>query len=902
MTPLDDADRPVIRADGDRSVALAEVTNSVIATGDRNVILHVGDDRGVLMDLLRAAQVPSVRLRPIPLRSCPPASADCLDRDAETAEVVAQLDANRSVNIYGAAGVGKTYVLRAAANAADLSIRPEGIVHVNGKGLRLDDMLQLLFEEFFECEPPCKPSTPALRSDLRARRALIAIDACALGREDLQELTGTVPDCALVVASHERVLWGHTPCFVQGLAPDVALVLVERELARAVSGPERATARTLCALLGGHPLRILQVVAPVREGRLNLDEIVTALASASAADTEAMRIALDGLGDADQAVLRVLAALDGARLGLEHLETLTGLSDASAAVAALERRHLVATHSPSASLLGELPDDMVDSWDLEAERERVLAHLTEWAEATVATEHHVQQHVDHADALLTTLDWAAATGRARDTIRLGRAIDASFCVARRWGMWGAVLRNVNAAAVVLGNEPVEAWSLHQLGSRAGALGDAAQATQQLEASLAIRTRLGDTHGAASTRHNLELVGRSPTVLGRFLQRLRTLPRPVLLVAAVLLVALAAGVFVVASSADDPSPVPPFRLAVTAAGTGSGTVTSEPEGISCGSGATTCSAEFDGNSDVTLTARPGPEAILAGWAGAECRSATADVCIVTLRTPLDVTATFEPKDSQPTVVKLTVVVQGNGQGSVVSAPAGIDCTGACSAELVLNTEVTLTATARARSLFAGWTGPCAPASATSCRIVLGDAMTITADFVPALVLNASVQGTGRVRIEPGGTVCDRACAVDLPRDAELTLTAEPGVDFAFAAWNGPCTGTASTNPCRFTLAHSTKVAARFGALPRLTVTVEPPLGGSVTSSPTGIDCGGGATSCTAAFPARSSVSLTAQPAPDHYRAWGPMCKDESAPTCTVKLAEDGDTADTLVTVDFPNDVE
>src|SRR5690606_185853 len=58
----------------------------------------------------------------------------------------------------------------------------------------------------------------------------------------------------------------------------------------------------------------------------------------------------------------------------------------------------------------------------------------------------------------------------------------------------------------------------------------------------------------------------------------------------------------------------YRLTVTNAGTGSGTVTSAPAGIDCGA---TCAADYDHASVVVLSAAPGADASFAGWSGA-CR--------------------------------------------------------------------------------------------------------------------------------------------------------------------------------------------------------------------------------------------------------------------------------------------
>lgn len=59
----------------------------------------------------------------------------------------------------------------------------------------------------------------------------------------------------------------------------------------------------------------------------------------------------------------------------------------------------------------------------------------------------------------------------------------------------------------------------------------------------------------------------------------------------------------------------YKLTVSKSGTGSGTITSNPTGINCG---TTCSANFDPNTSVTLTATPDAGSTFGGWGG-DCQS-------------------------------------------------------------------------------------------------------------------------------------------------------------------------------------------------------------------------------------------------------------------------------------------
>jgi hypothetical protein len=68
----------------------------------------------------------------------------------------------------------------------------------------------------------------------------------------------------------------------------------------------------------------------------------------------------------------------------------------------------------------------------------------------------------------------------------------------------------------------------------------------------------------------------------------------------------------------------LTLAVNKAGTGNGTVTSEPLGIDCGG---TCQASFSSGTSVTLTATPAQGSTFAGWSG--CDSTSGNQCTITM---------------------------------------------------------------------------------------------------------------------------------------------------------------------------------------------------------------------------------------------------------------------------------
>jgi hypothetical protein len=102
-----------------------------------------------------------------------------------------------------------------------------------------------------------------------------------------------------------------------------------------------------------------------------------------------------------------------------------------------------------------------------------------------------------------------------------------------------------------------------------------------------------------------------------------------------------------------------QVTVSKAGTGSGTVTSSPAGINCGS---TCSAGFAGGSSVTLTAAPAQGSAFAGWTGG-CTSATTTCTVTAGGGQGAVIATFNSTAASISLaVDPTVAVPQGGSGT------------------------------------------------------------------------------------------------------------------------------------------------------------------------------------------------------------------------------------------------
>ncbi|MGI8518497.1 MAG: InlB B-repeat-containing protein [Acidimicrobiia bacterium] len=162
---------------------------------------------------------------------------------------------------------------------------------------------------------------------------------------------------------------------------------------------------------------------------------------------------------------------------------------------------------------------------------------------------------------------------------------------------------------------------------------------------------------------------------------------------------------------------PFNLTVSKAGTGSGTVTSSPTGIKCGSD---CTQTYAAGTTVTLTAKVGRGSTFGGWSGA-CTGTGS--CVVSMTEARSVTATFTTGGSSGFV--LTVTKAGAGSGTVTTSPAGIKCGSDCTETYTSGTTVTLTARVGRGSTFTGWSGACSGTG--SCVVSMTAAKSVTATF-------------------------------------------------------------------------------------------------------------------------------------------------------------------------------
>ena len=172
---------------------------------------------------------------------------------------------------------------------------------------------------------------------------------------------------------------------------------------------------------------------------------------------------------------------------------------------------------------------------------------------------------------------------------------------------------------------------------------------------------------------------------------------------------------------------------------------------------------------------------------------------------------------------------------------------------------------------------------------------TATAPSTFTLTVSKAGTGSGTVtstsspdSPTQINCGPTCSVSYASGTVVTLTATPATGSTFTGWSG-CDAVSGT-ACTVTMSAARSVTATF-AVQSFTLTVNKTgiIGGTVTSSPPGINCG---PTCSASYNSGTMVTLTATPGLfSMFTGWN-GCDTASGRTCTVSM-----TASRTVTANF-----
>lgn len=478
-----------------------------IVIGDNNFVVHT--NHGTIVYKQAAPQVRLRQFTPRPPR--PPRGF--VNRAIELAKLEEWIASNEVVLIHAPDGVGKTALLRQAANGEASRAMPNGVVLLEpplfeGQSLGADDVFQQLFEALFESDPPLKVDSVTARTYLSNTRPLVILDEVPLPPMLQRALPDLIPQGAFLLSADLPTGGDFQRLSVGPLPRDEAVGLLAE---KAGIEPDE-TLRFICGLLEDISLAVIITGNLMRETGMTPTETLTALGAIQVGGMDPVAIALDRaymlafskLGQAERKILSAAAFTPGVSMSPEWFNLVLG-ANVETALERLKTLGLLYANSPRLRL--------PTGFRLTARRRALLSEndiFPKLVAYLLAGATRGQEFItNEIGNFLGALDWAVRAGRSGDVIALGRMIDSFLCLRGLWDTWGRVLDLVLQAALRVGDRATEAWALHQLGTRLIGLDNPAQATELLTRALKLRQKLGDSDGVAYTLHNLEIL--SPLV-------------------------------------------------------------------------------------------------------------------------------------------------------------------------------------------------------------------------------------------------------------------------------------------------------------------------------------------------------------------------------------------------------
>lgn len=471
------------------------------------------ESRGAIVTAAAVETRPRPIPRKEPARLLPPTGPALVDRALESEIALGVVTTGHAIEFFGDEGVGKTTLLAHLAHLLPPDGFPHGVLHLSAHRASLDDIVQALYEALFECPASVKVSAAQLREiaagglGWEPRRALVLIDDVELEPEAVEELIAALPACPFVLATPERMLWSEGRArALERLSEEDALALFERALGRPLQPDERPSARSLVEVLGGRALAIVLAAGLARAETMPPAEVDRRM-GAESITIEAL--AVSGLDADERRMAAALAAVGGAETAIDDLAAIAGVADPRAALDGLARRGVARRAGERFGMPVPLVAEVGRAVDIAPFEERAITRFA--AEAG-------RRHDDAAWAaaevvvVLEVLERAITRRRWDEAIEIARGVEGGLTLSGRWGAWGRVLDLGLQAARHRENAALEAWALHQRGTRALGLGAFDAARQDLEGAVVLRQAIGDEAGAAASRRNLEHVPGAPVVI------------------------------------------------------------------------------------------------------------------------------------------------------------------------------------------------------------------------------------------------------------------------------------------------------------------------------------------------------------------------------------------------------
>jgi hypothetical protein len=477
--------------------------------GDNNIVCEVNNSHGVVIELHTP---PDIKRRDTPAPP-PRVPRGFVGREEELDILEQQIAAKGATLVFAHDGIGKTFLVKKAANCATARTMPDGIVNViglnEGRALGLEDIFQQLFDMLYESSPPFKVTTSFAQGKLNNIQSLIVLDDLELSPAILNKLPDMLPEAALITTSQYEPfedIYEAVP--LPPLDREKSIELFAEKSGITLDDTIQAVIDRICSVLDDVPLAISTTAKAVRQKRLEFDTLADDLAAIQPPSRSNIQAAIDrsfgliysALDGDEQDMLAFTAAAPSNSVDRSWLESLAGGEKVSQELESLE---LLYANSPRLRLPDGIRQTLqTGTGNLQERREYLLGHLLGELEISSIDFTFVSAELGN---ILGLLQWTIDQGRWSDAVVLGKAVDPYLTLHGLWDAWETVLKQVMEAGQHLRDLAVRGWVLHQLGTREIGVGSRKQALNLLLRALKIRASLGDRAGVAYTLHNLNII-------------------------------------------------------------------------------------------------------------------------------------------------------------------------------------------------------------------------------------------------------------------------------------------------------------------------------------------------------------------------------------------------------------
>ena len=474
-------------------------------------VVSIGDLHGGVVNIAPRGQQAGdrVRPRPQPPRILPPTVAGFLDRESEQGQVGAALARRQAVDLHGPDGMGKTALIGQVMQTQLPGAYDQGTVYLSAGHETREDLLQELFESFYETDGTVKATENLLRRYMVGKRALIAVDdANHLAEGEAEDLIRAVPQCAVLIAGRKPQVWSGVSVALARLPEQQALALFEQRYGR-LTAEDQPVVKAICGALGNMPLAIVKTATVAAQQRLPLAQVLLQVQPpAGQRDPvgQAFQVVAGRLSAEERRVLGGLAAPGGRTVEQEALPAITGLTpeQVSQALAHLQQMGLVYANSPRYSLDDAFRPYIRGAFAGEGMRARAADHYLQQAPRLRGRPRDPDER-----NVMAALDYYYQQRRWGEVVWIARAVDRYLATTGRWGQWRQRLEQARQAARELGDRAAEAWAQNQLGVIALGAGNMAAAAGFFQAALALWQALGDRAGMTIARWNLQILAAVP---------------------------------------------------------------------------------------------------------------------------------------------------------------------------------------------------------------------------------------------------------------------------------------------------------------------------------------------------------------------------------------------------------